>query len=44
MVLLRAAAWLGDAMLTVSGQGRVGRNATPQVSGLGKGKGRRLDQ
>ena len=33
MVLLRAAVWLGNAMWTVSGRGRVGRNAAPRVSG-----------
>jgi hypothetical protein len=33
MVLLRATAWLGDAMRTVSGQGRAGQGAPLRVSG-----------
>jgi hypothetical protein len=38
MVLLRAAVWLGDAMRTVSGQGRAGQDAAPRVSGRGQGR------
>ena len=33
MVLLRAAVWLGDAMRTVSEQGRVGQGAALRGSG-----------
>jgi hypothetical protein len=36
MVLLRAAAWLGDAMRTVSERERVGHDADPLVSGRGR--------
>ena len=31
MVLLRAAAWLGDAMRTVCERGRAGQDAAPRV-------------
>jgi len=33
MVLLRATAWLGDAMWTVSERSRAGRDAAPRESG-----------
>jgi len=36
MVLLRAAVWLGDAMLTVGEQVRVGHDAGLRVSGRGR--------